>query len=211
MESWITDWLESLGYFGVFALMVLEYVFPPIPSELVMPLSGFISSRSPEVSIGWVIMAGSMGSLLGTSVWYYLSRQVSQTQLMKLTEKYGKWLTLKPEDIEQAIAFFQRGGGHWVVGLGRIVPGVRTYVSVPAGLTKMPLIPYLFYSALGTILWTAALAIAGYVLGNQFEQVSVVIAPISKGVLIALAIGAVAWFTRRWLRQRHSQAKTTDF
>lgn len=143
MASWITDWLESLGYFGVFALMVLEHVFPPIPSELVMPLSGFISSRSSEMTIGWVIVAGSVGSLVGTLFWYYLGRQVTQTQLMVLAAKYGKWLTLKPKDIEKAISFFQRGGGNWIVGFGRIVPGVRTYVSVPAGLTKMPLIPYL--------------------------------------------------------------------
>ena len=201
MVSWITNWLESLGYFGVFALMVLEHVFPPIPSELVMPLSGFVSSRSSEMTIGWVIVAGSIGSLVGTLFWYYLGRQVNQAQLMRLTAKYGKWLTLQPKDLEKAIAFFQRGGGHWVVGLGRVVPGVRTYVSVPAGLTKMPLGPYLFYSAIGTVLWTAALAIAGYVLGNRFEAVSAFIAPISKGVLLALGCTAVGWVIYRWRRR----------
>jgi membrane protein DedA with SNARE-associated domain len=205
MAAWITDWLESLGYFGVFALMVLEHVFPPIPSELVMPLSGFISSRSSEMTIGWVITVGSIGSLVGTLFWYYLGKQVDQKQLMVLTAKYGQWLTLKPKDIEKAIAFFHRGSGHWVVGLGRIVPGVRTYVSVPAGLTKMPLIPYLFYSALGTVLWTDALAIAGYVLGNRFEQVSAFIAPISKGVLIALAISTIGWILYRRIRRRRSR------
>jgi membrane protein DedA with SNARE-associated domain len=204
MASWITDWLESLGYFGVFALMVLEHVFPPIPSELVMPLSGFISHRSAEMSLGWVIVAGSIGSLVGTFFWYYLGRQVDKAQLMILTAKYGKWLTLKPKDIEKAIAFFQRGGGNWVVGFGRVVPGVRTYVSVPAGLTKMPLLPYLIYSAIGTILWTAALAIAGYILGNQFEQVSAFIAPVSKGVLVALVLGTIGWVI---YRRRHHRSK----
>ena len=170
MVSWITNWLESLGYLGVFAFMVLEHVFPPVPSALVMPMSGFISSRSPEMSIAWVVVAGSLGSLVGTLFWYYLGRRISREQLLQLAAKHGKWLMLKPQDIEKAIDFFQRKGGNWVVGLGQVVPGVRTYVAVPAGLAKMHLIPYLIYSAIGTVIWTASLAIAGYVLGNRFER-----------------------------------------
>jgi membrane protein DedA with SNARE-associated domain len=202
MLTWITNWLESLGYIGVFALMVLEHVFPPIPSEVIMPLSGFISSRSSEMNLSGVIVAGSLGSLVGTLVWYYLGRWVSQEQLMIWAARYGRWLTLKPRDIEKAIAFFQKGAGHWVVGFGRVVPGVRTYVSVPAGLSKMPLLTYLAYSAIGTVVWTAALAIAGYVLGAQFEQVSRFMAPISKSVLIGLGLAAVIWFLYRRYRHR---------
>lgn len=201
MLDWISTWLESLGYFGVFALMVLEHLFPPIPSEVVMPLSGFISSRSPDMSLGWVIVAGSLGSLIGTLAWYVLGRLVSPEQLMIWVERHGRWLTLKPKDIQKATDFFQRGAGHWVVGLGRVVPGVRTYVSVPAGLTNMPLIPYLAYSAIGTVVWTAALAIAGYVLGEQFERVSEFIAPISKIVLTSLAIFMLLWIFNRYRRR----------
>lgn len=204
MLDWITNWLESLGYIGVFFLMVLEHVFPPIPSELVMPLSGFVSSRSDELTLSGVIVAGSIGSLVGTSVWYYLGRWVSQEKLMRLAARYGQWLTLKPRDIEKAIGFFQRGAGHWVVGFGRVVPGVRTYVSVPAGLSKMPLLPYLFYSAVGTVIWTAALAIAGYILGDRFEAVGHFLAPVSKFVLIGLGLATVIWFIYRFLQQRRS-------
>lgn len=204
MLDWITTWLESLGYFGVFALMVLEHLFPPIPSEVIMPLSGFISSRSPEMSLGWVILAGSLGSLVGTLAWYCLGRLVSQEQLLIWTAQYGRWLTLKPQDIEKAIDFFQAGAGHWVVGLGRVVPGVRTYVSVPAGLSNMPLVTYLVYSAIGTVIWTGTLAIAGYFLGAQFERVSEFIAPISKIVLISLGVFAVLWVLNRRRRRRQS-------
>lgn len=207
MLNWISTWLESLGYFGVFALMVLEHVFPPIPSEVIMPLSGFISNRSDEMGLIGVIIAGSMGSMLGTLVWYYLGRWVSQEQLMVWVARYGRWLTLKPKDMEKAIDFFQRGAGHWVVGFGRIVPGVRTYVSVPAGLSDMPLVPYLAYSAMGTVVWTGALAIAGYVLGERFEAVSQFIAPISKTVLIGLAVLAVGWVLYR--RRRRQQAESS--
>ncbi|MDB9528953.1 DedA family protein [Oscillatoria sp. CS-180] len=203
MLDWITTWLESLGYFGVFALMILEHLFPPIPSEVIMPLSGFISSRSNDMTLEWVIVAGSLGSLVGTLFWYILGRLISHQQIMVWVEKHGRWLALKPKDIEKAMDFFQEGGGHWIVGIGRVVPGVRTYVSVPAGLSHMPLVPYLFYSAIGTVIWTAALAIAGYFLGAQFERVSQFIAPISTIVLIGLGVFAIIWvWNRRFHRRR---------
>lgn len=202
MFDWITSWIESLGYFGIFALMVLEHLFPPIPSEVVMPLAGFVSGRSVDMSLGVVILVGSLGSLVGASAWYVLGRFVSQKQLMTLVERHGRWLTLKPRDLEKAMAFFQQSGGGWVVGVGRVIPGVRTYVSVPAGLSHMPLLPYVVYSALGTILWTGALAVAGFVLGDQFEQVQGVIAPVSKVVVISLIAGAIVWLIRRRQRRR---------
>lgn len=202
MLDWITHWIETLGYWGIFGLMVLEHLFPPIPSEVIMPLAGFTSSFSADMGLAWVVLVGTLGSLLGSSAWYVLGRLVNQQRIMLWAERYGRWLTLKPEDIQKAVAFFKRRGGGWVVGIGRVVPGIRTYVSVPAGLSHMPLLPYLFYSAIGTALWTAALAIAGYFLGNQFDQVQDVLAPISKVVLIGLAIAAVIWVIRR--RQRHA-------
>lgn len=206
MLDWITTWIESLGYFGIFALMVLEHLFPPIPSEVVMPLAGFVSGRSETMSLGVVILVGSLGSLVGASAWYVLGLLVSHNQLMAWVRRYGRWLTLKPRDIEKAIDFFQQTGGNWVVGVGRMVPGVRTYVSVPAGLSRMPLLPYLGYSALGTVVWTGALAVAGYVLGDQFDQVQGVIAPISKVVLITLAVSAIIWVMRRRSRRRSSRS-----
>lgn len=202
MFNWITNWIESLGYIGIFGLMVLEHLFPPIPSELVMPLAGFVSSSSSEMTLAGVILAGSLGSLIGASAWYVVGRLITHAQLMTWIERYGRWLTLKPKDIAKAIAFFQQSGGNWVVGVGRLVPGVRTYVSVPAGLSHMPLLPYVVYSALGTVLWTGALAIAGYILGNRFDQVQVLLGPISKIVLISGAIALVIWVGSRQRRHR---------
>ncbi|WP_017296939.1 DedA family protein [Nodosilinea nodulosa] len=201
MFSWITHWIESLGYVGIFGLMVLEHLFPPIPSELVMPLAGFVSSTSATMNLVGVTLAGSLGSLLGSSAWYVLGRLVSYRRLILWVKRYGQWLMLKPRDIDEAIAFFRRSGGSWVVGVGRIVPGVRTYVSVPAGLSHMALLPYLVYSALGTVVWTGALAVAGYILGENFDQVQVFIAPISKGVLVLLAIALIVWVVKRRRRR----------
>jgi len=197
MLTWIANWIESLGYFGIFCLMVLEHVFPPIPSELIMPLSGFASSRNPDVNLGIVIAVGSLGSLIGASAWYVLGRFVSHEQMMAWVKQYGHWLSVKPEDLQKAIAFFHRASGGWVVGVGRLVPGIRTYVSVPAGLSHMPLLPYLIYSSLGTVIWTALLAIAGYLLGDQFDQVQQVISPVGKVVLIGFGVFAVIWIVRR--------------
>jgi membrane protein DedA with SNARE-associated domain len=198
MIDWITHWIESLGYIGIFGLMVLEHMFPPIPSELIMPLSGFTSSYSADINLGLVILVGSLGSMVGTSVWYVLGHCISHEQMIHWVKQYGRWLALDPNDVQKAIAFFQDGKGTWIVGLGRVVPGIRTYVSIPAGLSHMPLVPYLVYSTLGTVLWTGTLAIAGYVLGEQFDQVREFIAPISKGVLISLGIIAIIWVIKRF-------------
>lgn len=201
MFQWITTWIESLGYVGIFGLMVLEHLFPPIPSELVMPLAGFVSSSSSDMTLVGVILAGSLGSLIGASAWYVVGLLITHEQLMGWVERHGRWLTLKPKDIVKAIAFFQQSGGSWVVGAGRLVPGVRTYVSVPAGLSHMPLLPYLVYSALGTVLWTGALAVTGYILGDQFDRVQVLLGPVSKIVLISCAIAAVIWIAMRRRRR----------
>lgn len=211
MFNWITTWIESLGYLGIFGLMVLEHLFPPIPSELVMPLAGFVSRSSTGLNLAGVILAGSLGSLLGASAWYVLGRLITHEQLMNWVRRYGRWLTLKPRDIDKAFDFFQRSGGSWVVGVGRLVPGVRTYVSVPAGLSHMPLLPYLGYSALGTVLWTGALAVAGYILGDQFDRVQTILGPVSKIVLITLAIVAVVWvIKRRQHRQHRKQSEHSE-
>ncbi|MGF1570689.1 MAG: DedA family protein [Nodosilinea sp.] len=201
MLDWITHWIQTLDYWGIFGLMVLEHLFPPIPSELIMPLAGFTSSVSPNLSLGGVIAAGTLGSVVGTLGWYLLGRLVNPAHILAWAERYGRWLALSPQDIEKAIAFFNQRGGGWVVGAGRMVPGIRTYVSVPAGLSQMSFLPYLLYTTLGSTLWTATLASAGFFLGNRFEQVQTVIAPISKGVLLTLAIGSVVWLLRRLLRR----------
>ncbi|WOD40222.1 DedA family protein [Nodosilinea sp. E11] len=201
MFNWIVTWIESLGYAGIFGLMVLEHLFPPIPSELVMPLAGFVSSNSTQMNLAGVILAGTLGSLVGASAWYGVGLLISHDQLMGWVKRYGRWLTIKPQDLEKAIDFFKNSGGSWVVGVGRVVPGIRTYVSVPAGLSHMPLLPYLGYSALGTALWTGALAAAGYGLGDRFEQVQHFIGPVSKVVLISGAIALGIWLIKRYRRQ----------
>ncbi|MGF1525142.1 MAG: DedA family protein [Leptolyngbyaceae cyanobacterium] len=205
MLDWITTWIETLGHWGIFCLMVLEHLFPPIPSELIMPLAGFVSNSSETLSLKWAIVAGTAGSMIGTLTWYLLGRLVEEQQMMSWIKRYGHWVALKPQDLQKAVSFFQRSGGLWVVGIGRVIPGIRTYVSVPAGLSQMPLIPYLLYTFVGTVVWTGALAIAGFFLGSQFEQVQAFIAPISKVVLTIVVVVGVAWFGRRFYQRRYER------
>jgi membrane protein DedA with SNARE-associated domain len=198
MFDWITSVLDATGALGVGFLMLLENVFPPIPSELVMPLAGFVAARG-EVGLVAVILAGSVGSLLGALLWYYLGRALGHDRLRSLAARHGRWLTLAPEEVDRAEAWFLRHGGA-AVFLGRLVPGVRMLISVPAGVARMPLPRFLAWSAAGTVIWTAALAGAGFLLEGRYELVGHWVNPVSNVVvvgLVALYIWRVATFGRR--------------
>jgi membrane protein DedA with SNARE-associated domain len=196
MFDWISDVIASIGSAGVALLMVLENVFPPIPSELIMPMSGFIARRG-EMSLWGVIAAGSIGSLAGAIGWYYVGRRIGERRLRDWVDRHGRWLALSGEDIDRAARWFDRRGGA-AVFVGRLIPGVRTFVSVPAGFAKMPLLPFLTYSALGTVLWTSALAAAGFMLGARYEKVSGLLDIVTWVVLGAVLVA----YLRRVVRRR---------
>ena len=195
MSEWITNLVDAGGYLGVVFLMFLENVFPPIPSELVMPLAGFATARG-ELSFAGVVAAGTLGSLLGALPLYALGRWASEERLVRWAEKYGKWLRISGQDIHAADDWFDRHGGK-AVFLGRLVPGVRSLVSIPAGMAEMPLVPFLLYTTLGTAIWTAALAWAGRLLGDHYDRVASYVGPASWVVAGLLAVAAAVWWVRR--------------
>lgn len=196
MLEWITSTINSLGYWGIAFLMLLENIFPPIPSEVIMPLAGFTTTQG-ELNMGLTIGAGVLGSIVGALPWYYLGRKVGERRLHQWVEQHGKWLTLSGEDIDRSKQWFDQYGSG-IVLFGRLIPGIRTFISVPAGLEEMPLFEFLVYSTIGTAIWVSLLTYAGYVLGQNYEQVEKVLGPISIGVLVAFAIGlGVTYFKRR--------------
>ena len=136
MFEWITSVITSLGYAGVAMLTFLENVFPPIPSELIIPLAGFVAA-SGTLRLDVVIAAASLGSLLGTAIWYEIGRRVGERRLKTWVEHHGAWLTLSVQDVDRAQQWFRRHDRVAVL-LGRVVPGVRTFVSLPAGFARMP-------------------------------------------------------------------------
>src|SRR5688500_6903492 len=137
MTQWVTSAVDSFGAWGVLVLMFLENVFPPIPSELIMPLAGFQASRGSMTFWG-VVAAGTAGSVLGALPLYYLGRVVGRERLRQWVERHGHWLALSPKDLDSADGWFARHCGA-AVFLCRLVPGVRSLISIPAGLHCMPL------------------------------------------------------------------------
>ncbi len=189
MLDWTTNFINDNGYVAVAVLMLAENVFPPIPSELVMPLAGYSAARG-DVDLAGVTLAGIVGSLLGALFWYLIGRWISTDRLRNWAAKHGRLLTLSPADVGKADAWFDRHGAK-AVFLGRLVPGLRTLISVPAGVSEMPLPRFLLYSTLGTAIWTTLLTVAGYGLGERYQAVGDWINPVGTLVIAALVVGYV--------------------
>ena len=190
LES-IIDTIDSLGYLGIALLMALETLIPPIPSELIMPLAGFTINQG-KLNFTLVIIAGTIGSVLGAIPWYFLGKYWGLKRIKKIAERYGKWITISGEDLEKVKIWFDRRGNLAVL-IGRLVPGIRTYISLPAGINKMRLWSFLTYSILGTFLWVSFLTGTGYILGANYEAVGTYLKPISK--LVLLVIFAIAIYS----------------
>lgn len=195
MLEWITNTINSLGYLGIALMMCLETVVTPIPSELIMPLAGFTVAQG-KLSFLYVVVAGTTGSVMGALPWYYVGKHLGEERLKRLADRYGKWLGISAKEIGKARSWFDRHGGKTVF-FCRLVPGVRTWISVPAGISHMPFVPFLLYSALGSLLWTGLLTYAGYALGANYSLVAKYIAPASKIVMVALLIALIVWVVRR--------------
>ena len=198
MFEWVTGLVERTGYLGIALLMLAENVFPPIPSELIMPLAGFTAARG-DLNLVLVVLAGTVGSLLGAVFWYYVGLWVGCARLKRWTAAHGRWLTIAPEEVDQAAEWF-RGRGAWAVFIGRLIPAVRTLISVPAGISGMPLGPFLLCSGLGTVVWSGLLAGAGYLLEDRYNAVSGYVNPASNvimGVMLLYYVYRVATFRPR--------------
>ena len=202
MFDLITGTLESLGALGVALLMFLENVFPPIPSELIMPLAGYNAARGVQ-TLWIVILAGSIGSLAGAWLWYAAARRLGPDRMRRLAARHGRWLTMTPEDIDRANDWFHRHG-RAAVWIGRLFPTVRTLISVPAGVACMPALEFAVWTSLGTAIWTSALAGLGYVLQAQYTLVEAWLNPLATAIVIGLGliyVYRVVTFDRHRARQ----------
>jgi membrane protein DedA with SNARE-associated domain len=186
MSDWIIGFVTAWGYPGIFLLMVAENIFPPIPSELIMPFAGY-AAASGDLSILGVLVAGALGSLAGTSAWYLAARLLGLDRFTALCNRLGRVATLNEDDIDMAVRWFDRHGP-LAVFVGRLIPAIRTLISVPAGLAAMPLWKFLAISSAGTLLWTGILTIAGYVLHESYEIVEAWIDPVSTGVFVLIVV-----------------------
>jgi membrane protein DedA with SNARE-associated domain len=181
VADWVIRLIEQTGYIGVFLLMFLETVFPPVPSEVIMPIAGLSAARG-HMTLWGVIVTGTAGAMFGNFFWYLLARVIGIERFRPFIEKHGRWLTLDWIDVEKSERLFGRYGGI-VVGAGRMLPTVRSVVSIPAGLLHMRLKTFLIWSTVGTAGWSSGLAIAGYLLGQQFDDIEKVMGPLSAAVI----------------------------
>lgn len=186
MFDWVLSVIESWGYSGIFLLMVAEHLFPPIPSEVIMPLAGYLAA-SGKLSLLPTVIAGTLGSVVGTSAWFVIGWWIGAARLKRWAARHGRLMTLSPGDIDMAQAWFDRRGGA-AVFLGRMIPAVRTLISVPAGIARISLWRFFAFTVLGSLLWTLVLTLSGLVLQANFHLVEEVIDPLSKIVVVTVVL-----------------------
>lgn len=182
--------IERGGYWGILLLTFVETIFPPLPSELFMPMAGFVAARGP-LTLPGVIAVGTLGSLGGAWFWYAVGRAIGLDRARQLAARHGRWLTLHPRDIDRGVRWFEAHGGP-VVLFGRLLPAIRSVISVPAGIAHMPPGRFLLLSGIGSLVWTTVLMTAGYRLEEDYRQVAEWAGPVSNG-FVALLIGIYVW------------------
>ena len=181
MTDWIIQTISDWGYIGIFMVMLAESIFPPIPSELIIPFAGFAAANG-DLNFFGVLAAATIGAVVGMLPWYYAGRLFGLERVRRLADRYGRIMTLNAEEIDVAVDWFRRFGPI-IVLFGRLMPLIRTLISIPAGLARMPLHVFLLASTTGALIWNIILTSAGYVLHEHYELVEVILDPLSYLVL----------------------------
>lgn len=203
MAEWVIRLIEQTGYLGVAFLMLAETVFPPIPSEVIMSVAGLEAARG-GLSLPLVILSGAAGAMFGNLFWYFLARALGLERFHPFINRWGRWLTIDWHEVERADKWFRRHGNAFV-GIGRIVPTIRSLVSVPAGFLHMSLKSFTLWSSIGTTAWTAMLALVGWTMGKQYGRVDAILGPVGNAV-IGLLLFFYLWRVVTWKPKTVSKA-----
>lgn len=199
MSDWIVNLIDQSGYLGVAFLMFLETMFPPIPSEVIMPIAGVHAARG-DMSLGLVIASGTAGAMLGNYFWYLAARVIGVERFRPFIERFGRWLTIDWHEVERAEKLFGRYGSAFVF-FARMLPTLRSLISIPAGLLHMRLSTFVIWSTIGTAGWTSLLALSGWMLGRNVDKVDNFVGPVSSAVII-LIVAAYLWRVIFWRPKR---------
>lgn len=199
LTEWVVTLMTALGYPGLALVMFLENVFPPIPSEIVLPLAGSLTIHGPFTLVN-VVLTSTVGSVAGAWFFYGLGRLFDEERIRRLLIRYGKWFLLREDDLNRVLNWFHRYG-EWAVFFGRMVPIVRSLISIPAGMARMNALKFSLYTALGTALWNLALAMAGRILGQGWMLVSDYVERF-QGFTITIIVVLLAAFILTRLSQR---------
>jgi membrane protein DedA with SNARE-associated domain len=201
---WAQSVVSTMGYPGLVLVMFLENIFPPIPSEVILPLAGSLALEGRFTLLGVTIM-GSVGSVAGAVVFYGVGYLFGEDRVRVLMRRYGRWLMLSESDFDRALEWFDRYGER-VIFFGRMVPIVRSLISIPAGIAEMNMGYFGAYTAVGTAMWSFLLALAGYLLGKSWALVSRWVSRYEKAALIIGILVVVVFLARRFLQRRRASS-----
>jgi len=198
MEAWIADWMNQFGYLGVFLLILIENIFPPIPSEVILTLGGFMTTTTMMTKFG-IIVASTAGSVAGAAILYWIGTLLDVERLEKIVRKYGKFLRLTIKDIHKADAWFDKYGV-WAVFFGRLVPLVRSLISIPAGMSNMKFSLFLLFTTLGTLIWNTVLVSVGAAVGENWDEIvgyMDIYSNIVYAILAIVGIAFIVWYFKK--------------
>ena len=181
MTDWIIQTISELGYLGIFLVMLAESIFPPIPSELIIPFAGFAAANG-DLNLFGVLAAATIGAVVGMLPWYFAGRLFGLERVRYLADRFGRVMAVNADEIDLAVGWFKRFGPV-IVLFGRLIPLIRTLISIPAGLSRMSLPVFLAASTSGALIWNTVLTMAGYILHEHYEVIEVVLDPLSYIVL----------------------------
>lgn len=213
MEAFIEQIMNSYGYLGIGLLILIENVFPPIPSEVILTFGGLMTTRTNLTVLG-VIISATIGSLLGAIVLYLIGKILNKDRLIKIVEsKYGRLLRVKRKDIESADKWFlEKGTG--TVFFCRFIPVVRSLISIPAGMSEMSMVKFIIYTVVGSAIWNTVLVCVGAFAGSQIDNILNILDNVSHIVLILLIlifiVCAFLFYKSRLKKKANSEDENTD-
>ncbi|CAM3490618.1 DedA family protein [Marinicrinis lubricantis] len=201
MQNWITEFMEQFGYLGIFLMIALENVFPPIPSEVILTFGGFMTTNTNMTVFG-VIVAATIGSVIGAVILYGVGYLLRVERLEKIVERWGHVLRVKKEDIHKANAWFDKYG-YWTVLFCRMVPLIRSLISIPAGMARMKFSLFLLFTTIGTVIWNTILVCVGAAVGDNWEDIVSFMDVYSNIAYAVIGIGVIL-FVILYIRKRRT-------
>ena len=202
LAGWVLDVIDAMGAVGVAALVALENLFPPMPSEVVLPLAGFLAGQG-KLSLAAVLVAATVGSVVGALVLYWAGAALGRDRTRRIAERLP---LMNADDVDLAQGWFDRHGRSAVL-VGRLVPGVRSLVSIPVGIARMPLLPFVGYTTLGSAGYNVVLVLLGHQLGSRWTSVEKYSDPINYGVYGLIVVGVLVAVLRRARQRRNDRER----
>ncbi len=203
MESFIIGFLENYGYFGVFLLIFIENIFPPIPSEIILGLGGFFSTTTSLTYIG-VVLSATVGSVLGAIVLYYIGYYINSEKVKNILNKRNNILQIKGGKLNKAMGIYKKYASLSVF-VCRMIPIIRSIISVPAGMAKMNLGKFVFLTGIGSLIWNAIITYLGVYLGANWKMIDSIIKEYTIIIFAVIAVLIVIYLTIRNKRKKKEE------